>query len=274
MKIKNYLLILFMFFIFITLPRLALADWDQLPGGATDIGIGGNHAWVIGSDSVPGGYGIHHYDADQRWKTIQGGAVAIAVDSRGNPWVVNAQGAIFRYQGGWQELPGSATDIGIGGDSVWVLGSDPVPGGYSIHHWNGSGWDRIEGGAKRITVDPQGNPWIANVKGEIFRLEHGYWQRLPGLATDIAVGADGSAWVIGIGDVPGGRGIHRWTGSNWQDVKGGAMRIAVDGYGNPWVVNIDGGIFKYRPDNFSKHHHHHHNKIRLGGNVVGVELNL
>lgn len=38
----------------------ALAQWRQLPGLATDIGIGSRgQAWVVGVERVDGGYPIH-----------------------------------------------------------------------------------------------------------------------------------------------------------------------------------------------------------------------
>jgi hypothetical protein len=268
-KINTKLSKLLKLFLFLVLffPVLAAAAWEQLPGGATDIGFGGGKAWIVGKN-----FDIRYFTG-QRWKTIEGGAVGITVDSAGNPWVVNTDGEIFRYRGGWQKLPGNAIDIAAGGNSVWVIGSGQVPGGYSIHRWNGNGWDRIEGGATRIAVDPNGNPWVVNENHEIFRLVHGAWQRLPGLANDIAIGADGTPWVIGVGTVPGGNGVHRWTGNNWQDVEGGAVRIAVDGNGNPWVINIDGNIYKYLPDAIHRHHKHR-DTIKLGGNVLNVELKI
>jgi len=56
--------------------------------------------------------------------------------AKGHPWVVNSNGNIYsRASGNWQQLPGLAKDIGVGADgSVWVIGMDPEPGGYGIHH--------------------------------------------------------------------------------------------------------------------------------------------
>ena len=58
----------------------------------------------------------------------------IAVDSSGSPWVVNSYGNIFRRANNtWQAMPGLAKDISVGNDgSVWVIGANPVAGGYGI----------------------------------------------------------------------------------------------------------------------------------------------
>jgi surface antigen len=149
----------------------------------------------------------------------------------------------------WQQLSGSAKDIGIGANgTVWVIGTNPVSGGYGIYKWNGSGWQGIDGGALRIAVDPSGNPWVVNSSGNIFRRTPNGWQMLSGLAKDIGIGADGTVWIIGANPVSGGYGIYKWNGSGWQGIDGGALRIAVDKSGTPWVVNSSGNIFRRTPN--------------------------
>ena len=149
----------------------------------------------------------------------------------------------------WEKLPGAATDIDVGPDgSVWVIGTDPMPGGFGIHRWNGTTWINVPGGATRIAVGPGGVPWVVNSGGSIFRRNGDGWQILPGAATDIDVGPEGTAWVLGVGAVPGGFGIYRWDGATWINVPGGATRIAVGPGGIPWVVNSGGTIFRRSGD--------------------------
>jgi len=60
-----------------------------------DIGVGPSGAvWVIGTDSVPGGYGIYQSNG-AGWTRIEGGAEQISVDPSGKPWVVNSAFKIF-----------------------------------------------------------------------------------------------------------------------------------------------------------------------------------
>jgi len=222
--------------------------WVKVAGSGTDIGIGGRKIWLTGTNKVPGGYGIFHFEAGD-WQAVDGGAVAITADSLGRPWVINNKGEIFYRQGNWQKIPGAGRDIAAGGGhNVWIVGTTPVPGGYQILYWKDGNWNVVPGGAVRIAVDSAGNPWVVNNRDEIFRMVDGQWQRLPGLAKDIAIDPDNTPWVIGATPTPGGYSIHRWTGSNWQRVDGGATRIAVDNRGNPWVVNNLGEIFGYQPD--------------------------
>jgi hypothetical protein len=148
-------------------------------------------------------------------------------------------------QAQWQQMPGRGTDIGAGArGEVWVLGTDRVDGGHSIQRWGGNDWQRVEGGAVRIDVDPQGRPWVVNANGDILRLERQGWQRLPGRARDIGIGANGSVWVVGVNPAPGGYALYRWNGNDWDPVPGGAVRIDVGPSGEPWVVNDRGEVLR------------------------------
>jgi hypothetical protein len=99
--------------------------------------------WVIGNNSVQGGFGVHYWNGDQdhwtgnKWVPIDGGGVRIAVMPSGTPWIVNSAGKIFqRTVTGWQQLPGSAKDIGIGANgSVFVIGTDAVQGGSGVYRF-------------------------------------------------------------------------------------------------------------------------------------------
>jgi hypothetical protein len=134
--------------------------------------------------------------------------------------------------------PGAATDISEGANgSVWIIGTNPVPGGFGIYHWNGSGWSRMPGGAVTIAVGPDGTPFIVNSAHWTYEWTGSGWVRGPGLLTDLALGADGSAWAIGTNPVPGGFGIYHWNGSGWSRMPGGAVTIAVDPDGTPFVIN-------------------------------------
>ena len=74
-----------------------------------------------------------------------------------------------RTDGAWQRLPGSAKDIGIGADgSVWVIGTNPVDGGYGIYRWGGENFVGIDGGAVQISVNPWGRPWVVNDGDSIY----------------------------------------------------------------------------------------------------------
>ena len=225
---------------------VVLAQWQLMPGLATDIGVGARgDAWAVGIDQVDGGHSIYRWTGNA-WQIVPGGAVRIDVDPQGTPWVVNRDGHILRAgAGGWQRLPGLARDIGIGANgSVWAIGVTPTAGGFTIHRWNGGNWDLIPGGAVRIDVEPSGNPWVVNDAGDILRrTPSGEWQRFPGSATAVTVATDGTVWVLGTDPVPGGFSIQRWTGQNWRRVNGGALALSAGA--TPWLVNSNNQIYRW-----------------------------
>jgi hypothetical protein len=166
-----------------------------------------------------------------------------ALNALGGSIVSNEVSAVpspisFRLQ------PGAATDISQGADgSLWVIGTNPVAGGYGIYEWTGSGWAPVRGGAVAIAVAPDGTPAVINSAHQIFEWTGSGWALGPGSARDIAVGADGSGWVIGTNATPGGYGIYRWNGSGWSPIAGGAVDIAAGPVGRPWVINSNHQIF-------------------------------
>ena len=125
-----------------------------------------------------------------------------------------------------------------------MIGTDATAGGFGIYRFTGTSWERVDGGAVRITVGPQGVPWVVNAAGNIFKRVGAGWQQQPGLAVEIDANAAGTVWVLGRSAVPGGFGPFRWTGTNWMAVDGGATHIAVGPNCLPWVSNSGGEIFR------------------------------
>jgi len=154
----------------------------------------------------------------------------------------------------WTKVPGCARDIGVGRDAFTgrdgivgiVGGSEAGPGGWSIHRWTGSEWERVEGAGVRIAVGTYGNPWLVNRDGAIYERSKADWVKRPGCARDIGASSAGE-YIIGCtpnraGD-PGGGAIYSWNLSSWSESRYGAgTRIAVD-RGAVWLVNAQGGVF-------------------------------
>ena len=86
----------------------------------------------------------------------------------------------------WQRLPGTATDIAVGSHgAVWVVGTNPVSGGYGISHWNGSAWIASSGGAMCIAVGPNDDPWIVDSFGKIYQWVGNGWRQYPSVRREI-----------------------------------------------------------------------------------------
>jgi hypothetical protein len=156
------------------------STWTQMPGTGTDIGISSTNGSVYAINTTlvtsTGGYQVVKWNTTTSgWDVVPGGAgVRIAVDGSGMPWVVNKSNLIFKYNGNtWTQLPGTATDIGIGADgTAYIVGTTLVSqtGGYRISKWNGSGWtDTASGAGVNIAVDWMGHPWATNASNLIYR---------------------------------------------------------------------------------------------------------
>ncbi|MEO8380717.1 MAG: hypothetical protein ABI779_13720 [Acidobacteriota bacterium] len=146
--------------------------FTQLPGRARDIGVGPRgEAWIIGTNAVAGGFGVHWFDGDE-WRAVDGGGgLRIAVAPRGTPWIIDNANRILRHDGvRWVQLPGVGTDIDIGIDGTpWIVGADTAGGGFGIHRWDGVAWMRVDTGATGIAVAADGLPWVVNNQSAIFK---------------------------------------------------------------------------------------------------------
>ncbi len=154
-------------------------NWTQIPGLATDIAVGADGSvFIIGIDEVSatGGNSICKWTGSG-WTTLtECAGTRIAVDAKGTPWVVNKSQLIFKYNGlglPWKQMPGKATDIGIGANgSVFITSNETVSntGGYSIKKWNGYTWNTLNGIAGvNISVAPNGTPYWVDKSNLIFK---------------------------------------------------------------------------------------------------------
>jgi hypothetical protein len=112
----------------------------------------------------------------------------------------------------------------------------------NLYKWDGQRWNNVDGFGVRLSVGPDGEPWVVNAVHEIWRSVNGNFEKLPGEALDIGVGGTGNgvAWIIGTDN-----GIYRWARNDWQRVPGNGVAIAVDQGGQPWVVNAQNQIFRW-----------------------------
>ncbi len=147
----------------------------------------------------------------------------------------------------WQQMPGSALDVGAGGSgsgSMWIVGENR---GLYRYVSSSNSWQQVTGSnGSRITVDINGTPWFVNTSNDIYRWNGSSWTKLTGSAYDIGAGGSTSAnaavWIIGTN-----RRMYRWNASsNSWDIKSAGSngsRIAVDSTGKPWIVNTDQNIY-------------------------------
>jgi hypothetical protein len=157
----------------------------------------------------------------------------------------------------WTQHPGCAHDIASGNPpgTIWVVGCNPVPGGYGIYEWNVTHWLPLPGGAASIAAGLASAPWVTNNAGQIYssglsgaspRGGGNPWGLESGCAHDISRGFI-TVSVVSCKAVPGGdavyqQDLHRGTG--WVAQPGvGAVRIS-ENDGADWVINDAGRIYQ------------------------------
>jgi hypothetical protein len=260
-------------------------QFEQVTGSARDIAVGADAGvWIISNTALGNGnFTIQKRSGGTFVTTTDGGGVRIAVGPSSRPWVIAADGSVWRRTtnrtdfGVWEQVTGCATDIGASNSAVWILGCSPVSGGFRIYKWDEATAVFVQtndGAASRIAVDVNGAPWVIDSSGAIYWRSAGAngaptsspnapntWTRTQdGLAKDIGIGPTNYPWVLGTAATPGGFEIYAWDNQaalpanspapipaiqTWLRVPGGATAIAVDSLGKPWVVNNTGAIFRH-----------------------------
>jgi hypothetical protein len=87
----------------------------------------------------------------------------------GVPWVCNDNNDIYRrLDNKWENMPGKATHVAIGGDNVWAIGADADKGGFGIYRWARGTWEKNFGSATRIALSGT-QVWVVNKDGNIYR---------------------------------------------------------------------------------------------------------
>ena len=116
-------------------------------GSARDVAVGGDDSvWIIGTDQRAGGFGVYQARCATTGPTPTSAPVRIAVDKSGNAWVVNDAGEIYMYNvasKAWEKKPASrqgatarSVHTGASSGTVWMLGTESIPGGFPIFQWD------------------------------------------------------------------------------------------------------------------------------------------
>ena len=233
-----------------TAPMPLPGYWSLVPTGnvATDVGVG-QPAWtgIAANNQVIGKFGSSWASifpfAPNGVKRMDAGSYTYAI--------VNQNDDPFHFVNNqWVQLPGKASDIGVGsGGQICKIGTTPVAGGFDIACLDAqkTSWLPLDGGAVRISVKPNGMPVVVNDAGSIYERsdDNTHWVPLDGIATDVAVGGkygrSARIWVIG-----GDSSIYERVGGSWINHFGVASQISVAENGAPWVINSAGDLYEYK----------------------------
>lgn len=164
----------------------------RVPGTALDIAVGGDgSAWIIGDDG-----GVYRWTG-RIWDPYMVTGVAISVDEDGDPWIVNNSGQILRWDADSERFVSmagvAARDISAE-SSVWTIGRD---GGIRELQANGR-FSAVRGSGVRVSAGANGQAWVVNEAGEIYRWNGNQFERIAGSAVDVTSNARGDVFVVGV----------------------------------------------------------------------------
>lgn len=265
--------------------------WSSTNFQGLDIGIGPDgDAIAVGIDGKVYNYNFianswSQLDGDYEMLNI----IRVDVDDQGTPYLVGSVGGIFYLScyNNWVQLPGCAVDIGVGrGSEIWRIGCDAKgPNRQDFGVWklfcececkcgcerrcirfrpskylnNPNGdkrkcyWNKIEGAGIRIDVHPNGNPYIINNSGRIFKYDSESYNFTPVnglLAKDLTLSNDGLLYAVGKGDNRIYRAVDEDAGT-WQALQGCANEVSSGPYSQPWIIACDSNVVTTSKLNFN-----------------------
>lgn len=213
-------------------PTITNLYMNPLPGRALDIDAGGGELFVIGTSRRIFRWNL----AQARWDLFSSfRADRIAVGPDGLPVVVRASdGGIFQINanGSATALPGTAHDVGVGGDGrIWIISRVPHRRNFRIQRFHAPSqqWFDMGGSSMRISVGEDGVPWVVSAANRISRRVGGQWQLLPGSVVDVSAGEDeDDVMVVATSNAPGGKTIWRFDadGNTWKRVLAAGVAVA------------------------------------------------
>jgi len=164
-------------------------NWVSESWTARHIKIGtSDHVFYAGTTlALPSGFAIYKWnEGTTSSEVFTQGALVIAVDPAGNPWRVDPNNNIYRWDGSqWIGVAGKAIDIIIGSDYVpYILGQTIGDEGFIVQKWNTSvgGWDTLPGiSGVSLALDSQNNPYVVTNLKQAFRLRGVMTEFCPGI---------------------------------------------------------------------------------------------
>lgn len=111
----------------------------------------------------------------------------------------------------------------------------------AIYRWNGSGWDKINGRLKQISVGSRKHIWGVNAEGVIYYrdVDENRWVSVSGIrAKYVSVNDSGKVWAVDSNDK-----IYRRDDEGWIQVSGSLTQLSVGPDNEIWGVNSSDEIY-------------------------------
>jgi hypothetical protein len=179
------------------------------------------------------------------WQQVPGSLSQVSVGSDGTVWGINSAGQIYMFNPlmqTWVQAPGLLTQIAVGSSGViWGLNA---AGQIFRYDPASQSWDQIPGILSQIAVGSDGDVWGVNTSGQVYHFDSSQqnWVEIPGALAQIAVGYDGVVWGIN-----SAQQVYRFNPGtqNWQQVAGLLKQVAVGGDGDVWSINSAGQTYHF-----------------------------
>jgi len=187
-------------------------------GRADEIMVGSNGVFVRRVNSTATAFGDPEF-----WTTLFTGVNGI--------FAANVDSPVTVQRPTWTPIGGLGTSIASG----WVLGNvADANGNFSIYRWDPSAqnWPQVTGGAERISVDLNGNPWVVNTAGQIYKWNGSAFVPFGGsfCAQSVASGTnDNETWATRCGDLA----VFHWNGTSWHGDPFGALANKIALFSTP-----------------------------------------
>lgn len=175
--------------------------WILLPGCASDIAVGyGGEIYKIGCDKRENGFGIYRLhcgckkaccnksckrfindfketvtqkslkraDENCKWTIMDGSGVKLEIDMKGNPYVIQDTGLVFKYDGAyWRQIPAiEALSIAISSENILFIVNKFGQIYRAVDETNGV-FQCLQGTASLIDVGGFNLPFIADLNGNV-----------------------------------------------------------------------------------------------------------
>lgn len=209
------------------------------------------------------------------WYEEGGDATQLAVGPDGQPWAIVPDGRVTRRTAqGWR-IAGDirARQIAVGSDgSVWAITTQADGSNYRIAVFNPTTntWTQTDGSAIRISVGPDGQPWVVTAAGVLWSRSkssstvvgavaagttggyvNGTWVQVSGNVREVAVATNGNVFMLyGGPDPTTGWPITMLNPArlSWAAVPAPAgvsvQHIGADLNGQLWVLTADGRVLR------------------------------
>ncbi|MBC06298.1 tectonin domain-containing protein [Thalassospira sp.] len=211
-------------------PTVMGTKWVDYNQTARDIAISSDGSVFILSDLLL-----------NRHQTVDGGLITFRdvaeADEASRVMMFNDQTEKFEHISGL-----AAKRIAVAGNVLWGINDE----GQTFYAYGNSPPYRINVIQSTNAVDiaaADGNIWMLDDKGTIYRLISNRWMRQSGQATSLDVASDNQVWAVNAN-----KEIWMLDDNRWQRMSGAATDVAVFQSGLSYVVGTDGKVYAYQAD--------------------------